>query len=204
MNVSLRQIIIVSPFFDQSGGFVSKKLSKMPFLQLFTAFYGMKRYWMMTSWPVFMHECVLVLENHCLLILWSKRLFRTKKLSKMPFLRLFKALYGTKWYWIMTSCPVFMHECILVPDNHRMPIFWSKWRFCTQKTVKNAIFTAFYGILRHKMILNNDQLPCIYAWMCLSARLSLFDHFLTTAAVLDQKNSQKCQFYGFWRHFRAF
>ena len=54
------------------------------------------------------------------------------------------------------------------------------------------------------MILNNDQLPCIYAWMCLSARLSLFDHFLTTAAVLDQKNSQKCQFYGFLRHFRAF
>ena len=39
-----------------------------------------------------------------------------------------------------------------------------------QRTVKNAFFTAFYSILRHKMILNDDELPCIYAWMCLCAR----------------------------------
>ena len=32
-----------------------------------------------------------------------------------------------------------------------------------KKTVKNAIFKAFYGILRRKMILNDDGLACIYA-----------------------------------------
>ena len=46
---------------------------------------------------------------------------------------------------------VYMHECVLVPDNYCLPIFWAKRQFWTEKTVKNAnftAFTAFYGILK--------------------------------------------------------
>ena len=154
---------------------------------ILTSYYCKKWYWMMMSWCVFMHECALVPDNLYLLIVLPQRRFFIKELSKMPFLRLFTAIYGTKWYWMMTSCPVFMHECVFAPDNHCFPIFWSKRRFCIQKTVKNAIFTAFYGILQHEMILNDDELACIYAWMCLSARKSLFAHFMIKAAFCTKK-----------------
>ena len=47
----------------------------------------------------------------------------------------------------------------------------------------NDLICHIDKILRRKMILNDDRLTWICAWWCLSARLSLFDHFLTEAAV---------------------
>ena len=111
MIVSLCLIIIVSPFFDQSGSFVSKKLSKMPFFRLFTAF------------------------------------------------------YGTNWRYMMTGWPVFLNECVLVPDNHCLTISWPQRRFWTKKTFKNANFTAFYGILGHfKKILKQKNFHFGMKW----------------------------------------
>ena len=140
---------------------------------------------------------------------------------------------------MMTGWLAFVHDGVSVPDYQCLTIFWQKQQFGSQKTVKNANVTAFYGILRtftairwdlnptqrlklccmcvsesnkhfladyelnayhwvqpigsqkrhideilrQKMIFNDDGLTCICAWWCLSTELSVFDHFLTEAAV---------------------
>ena len=143
-------------------------------------------------------------RRHYLTIIWQRQQFQDKKkLAKMPFLRYFTAFYGIKVCWMMTSWPAYMYECVLVPERHCLNIVWQKQRFQTKKTGKNAILTVFYGILRHKSMLNDDGLACIYGWMCLSARTSLFDRNMTKATVLDKKNWQKCHFYGILWHFMA-
>ena len=146
---------------------------------------------------------------------------------------------GQKWFWMIMDWLAFVHDSVSSPDNHCLTIFSQKKQFDSQKTVKNAIVTGFYGILRtftaikwdlnptqrlklccmcvsesnthfladyelnayhwvkpigsqkrhidkilrQKMIFNDDGLTCICAWWCLSTGLSVFDHFLTEAAV---------------------
>ena len=53
----------------------------------------------------------------------------------------------------MTGWRVFMLECVLVPDNHHLHIFLPERRFWTKKNQK----CYFYGILWHKMKLNDDS-----------------------------------------------
>ena len=48
----------------------------------------------------------------------------------------------------MMGWPAFMHECVIVPYHHCLTIFWQEQRFSSWKTVKNAFFQLFYGILR--------------------------------------------------------
>ena len=48
----------------------TRKTKKMVKNAILTAFYGIKWYWIMTGWPTFMHECVIVPDYHYLTIFW--------------------------------------------------------------------------------------------------------------------------------------
>ncbi len=85
--------------------------------------------------------------------------------------------------------------------THFLAIFELLSIYNSEKTPKNGQYYHLDGSLRHKIMLNDDRLAWIYAWMCVSARTLLFDHYLTKATVLDPKKWQKCHFSGILRHF---
>ena len=74
---------------------------------------------------------------------------------------------NVSWVGISIFCPYL--SCCL-----------TKWE---GKPSKNGQKRDFDGILRHKLILNVDELTCMSASMYLSAISLLFDHFKTLVAV---------------------
>ena len=81
--------------------------------------------------------------------------------------------------------------CVSVPNFHFSSSFLVIiCLYLQRKNLKNGQECHFDIILRQKMILNDDELVCIYALMCVSARKSLFAHFLIKEAFL-YKNAVK-------------
>ena len=54
-----------------------------------------------------------------------------------------------------------------------------------------VILIAFYGILRQKIILNDNNISRFLAGVCLKAKPLLFDGLLTITAVLAHQQPEK-------------
>ena len=70
----------------------------------------------------------------------------------MPFLRHFTAFYGIKWHLMTTVSLEHQGKCVLVPFQHCLARAAGFEQVSPNIMVKNAIFTAFYGILRHFLV----------------------------------------------------
>ena len=73
--------------------------------------------------------------------------------------------------------------------------------FKIHKIMKNAIFTAVYDFLRHEIISDDVCLSWIFAWVCLSTKWALLEHFLTRVNILECMYLKKMPFL---RHFTGF
>ena len=167
-----------------------------------------KRFWMMTDWLAFVHDSVSAPDYHCLTISWQKQRFDNIKTVKdsnvLAFYGILRTFTAIKW----DSYPTQYFETLLNKSPGSKYTFSGNFLSCCSSTTarkplkmcKNAILTAVYGT---KNMLNDDRLPCICGWICLSAKTALFDHGLTKVTVLHPKNWQKCHFYGILRHFTA-
>ena len=74
---------------------------------------------------------------------------------------------------MVTTLPQSVHICASVPDPHCWTTAAMFESFKSDKTVKNAIFTAFYGILRHFLV----KIPTEFFIFCLVT----FVHMYITA-----------------------
>ena len=125
---------------------------------------------MMTGWPAFMHECVIVPYHHCLTIFWQEQRFSSWKTVKnailQVFLRHFTTIYGIEMGAKHDS--MFWNSDVCVYQV-QFPIFWQFSSYFlyiyarkTKKMVKNAILTAFYGMKWYWIITGWPEFMRVY------------------------------------------
>ena len=69
--------------------------------------------------------------------------------------------YGILWHkkhFMMTLSLEHQEKCVLVPFQHYLARAAGFEQVLPNRMVKNAIFTAFYGILQHKMSFTDDSI----------------------------------------------
>ena len=77
---------------------------------------------------------------------WTSTTWKTVKIA------IFTAFYGKKWHWMMTASLEFWHEYVSESNYYCLTVLPPISAVCEhenpKKTVKKALFTSFYVILR--------------------------------------------------------
>ena len=118
-------------------------------MAIFMAFYGKNDTEWQQLYLIFWHEYISESNQYCYSCFFTSATWKTVKIA------IFMTFYGKKWHWMTTAPLEFWHEYVSESYQYCLTICHLSQLFflitTTWKTVKMAIFMAFYGNKWHLM-----------------------------------------------------